>query len=304
MRVVLSQPGSRVSFGDTQRSEQRAEVETTIHWVDGQETTVFETITVLVRENDQWKVDPAATRNAFFESVSGFTTTGASILTDVEALPMGLLFWRSATSFIGGVGIILFVLLVLPEKKGVQSSFYRAEVSDLSKMSFRTRSRHIVRIIAIVYFTLIITETILLKLLGMSFFDAVCHSFSTIATSGNRPSPRMLAFSPFSGLLSTELGVTSAPVPEVVGSAITGTPPPGVGAPEKNVEIGSSVPASAPIALPTSMALPPPTATTRSQSPSLSAARPFSTVCSDGSASTCANSTLLRPASDRPPRRS
>ena len=122
--------------------------------------------------------------NAFFESVSGFTTTGASILTDVEALPQGLLFWRSSTSFIGGVGIILFVLLVLPSKRGVQSSFYRAEVSDLSKMSFRTRSRHIVRIIATVYFTLIITETILLRSLGMSFFDAVCHSFSTVATSG------------------------------------------------------------------------------------------------------------------------
>ena len=122
--------------------------------------------------------------NAFFESVSGFTTTGASILTNVEALPQGLLFWRSSTSFIGGVGIILFVLLVLPSKRGVQSSFYRAEVSDLSKMSFRTRSRHIVRIIATVYFTLIITETILLRSLGMSFFDAVCHSFSTVATSG------------------------------------------------------------------------------------------------------------------------
>ncbi len=122
--------------------------------------------------------------NAFFESVSGFTTTGASILTDVEVLPKGLLFWRSATSFIGGVGIILFVLLVLPEKKGVQSSFYRAEVSDLSKMSFRTRSRHIVRIIATVYFTLIIVETILLKLLGMSLFESICHSFSTVATSG------------------------------------------------------------------------------------------------------------------------
>ncbi len=122
--------------------------------------------------------------NALFESVSGFTTTGASILTDVEVLPKGLLFWRSSTSFIGGVGIILFVLLVLPEKKGVQSSFYRAEVSDLSKMSFRTRSRHIVRIIATVYFTLIIVETILLKILGMSFFDAVCHSFSTVATAG------------------------------------------------------------------------------------------------------------------------
>jgi len=122
--------------------------------------------------------------NALFESVSGFTTTGASILNDVEALPKGLLFWRASTTFIGGVGIILFVLLVLPEKKGVQASFYRSEVSDLSKMSFRTRSRHITRIIAIVYFSLIMAETILLKLLGMSLFDAICHSFSTVATAG------------------------------------------------------------------------------------------------------------------------
>lgn len=122
--------------------------------------------------------------NALFESVSGYTTTGASILNDVEALPKGLLFWRSSTTFIGGVGIILFVLLVLPEKKGVQSSFYRSEVSDLSMMSFRARSRHIIRMIVTVYFTLIIVETILLKLLGMTFFDAICHSFSTVATAG------------------------------------------------------------------------------------------------------------------------
>ncbi len=122
--------------------------------------------------------------NALFESVSGYTTTGASILNDVEALPKGLLFWRISTSFIGGVGIILFVLLVLPEKKGVQASFYRSEVSDLSKMSFRIRSRHIIRIITTVYFSLIILETILLKMLGMSFFDALSHSFSTVATSG------------------------------------------------------------------------------------------------------------------------
>lgn len=131
--------------------------------------------------------------NALFESVSGYTTTGASILNDVEALPKGLLFWRASTTFIGGVGIILFVLLVLPEKKGVQASFYRSEVSDLSKMSFRTRSRHITRIIATVYFSLIIVETILLKLFGMSFFDAVCHSFSTIATSGFSTRNRSIA---------------------------------------------------------------------------------------------------------------
>lgn len=122
--------------------------------------------------------------NAFFESVSGYTTTGASILNDVEALPKGLLFWRSSTSFIGGVGIVLFVLLVLPEKKGAMTSFYRSEVSDLSKMSFLTRSRQIIRIIATVYFSLIIIETALLMLVGVSFFDAICHSFTTVATSG------------------------------------------------------------------------------------------------------------------------
>ncbi|MCE5206494.1 MAG: TrkH family potassium uptake protein [Porphyromonadaceae bacterium] len=121
---------------------------------------------------------------AIFESVSGYTTTGATVLSDVEALPKGLLFWRSSTSFIGGVGIILFVLLVLPEKRGAMSSFYRAEVSDLSKMSFTMRSRHITRIIVTVYFILIVSQIILLKVAGMTFFDAVCHSFTTVATSG------------------------------------------------------------------------------------------------------------------------
>jgi len=122
--------------------------------------------------------------NALFESVSGFTTTGASILTDVEVLPKGLLFWRASTTFIGGVGIILFVLLVLPEKKGPCRVFTDSEVSDLSKMSFFTRSKQIIQIIATVYFSLIIAETSLLTLLGMSFFDAICHSFSTVATAG------------------------------------------------------------------------------------------------------------------------
>lgn len=122
--------------------------------------------------------------DALFESVSGYTTTGASIVNNVEALPRGLLFWRSSTSFIGGVGIILFVLLVLPEKRGAMSSFYRAEVSDLSKMSFAMRSRHITRIVVMVYLSLILILMILLITAGMSFFDAVCHSFTTVATSG------------------------------------------------------------------------------------------------------------------------
>ena len=122
--------------------------------------------------------------NALFESVSGYTTTGASILENVEGLTKGLLFWRSSTSFIGGLGIILFVLLIIPEKKGSKSYIYRAEVSDLSKLSFAERSRHLIRAVSIVYISLIALETILLKFAGMTFFDAICHSFSTVATSG------------------------------------------------------------------------------------------------------------------------
>lgn len=122
--------------------------------------------------------------NALFESVSGYTTTGASILENVEGLTKGLLFWRSSTSFIGGLGIILFVLLIIPEKKGSKSYIYRAEVSDLSKLSFAERSRHLIRAVSIVYISLIALETILLNSVGMTFFDAICHSFSTVATSG------------------------------------------------------------------------------------------------------------------------
>ena len=93
--------------------------------------------------------------NALFESVSGYTTTGASILTDIEVLPKGLLFWRSSTSFIGGLGIILFVLLIIPEKRGNRSYIYRAELSNLSTISFAERSRHLIRAISTVYISLI-----------------------------------------------------------------------------------------------------------------------------------------------------
>lgn len=122
--------------------------------------------------------------NALFESVSGFTTTGSTILQDIEALPKGLLFWRSATHFIGGIGIILFVLLILPDSRGIRTSIYRSEVSGLSLMNFSMRAKQIVRIISIVYVSLTIILIALLWILGMTFFDAVCHSFGTIATGG------------------------------------------------------------------------------------------------------------------------
>jgi trk system potassium uptake protein TrkH len=122
--------------------------------------------------------------NAWFESVSGFTTTGASILTNVEALPKGLLFWRSSTHWIGGVGIIMFVLLILPHSTSSRLTLINAEMSELSKLNFRYKARKIVQVLVVVYVGLTLIQTILLTVAGMSFFDAINHSFATIATGG------------------------------------------------------------------------------------------------------------------------
>jgi trk system potassium uptake protein len=122
--------------------------------------------------------------NSWFESVSGFTTTGSTIINNIEAVPKGLLFWRSSTHWIGGMGIILFVLLILPKSKGTRINIYNAEISSLSKLNFRFSSRKIVQVLAVVYLSLTLLETIILTYFGMSVFDAVNHSFATIATGG------------------------------------------------------------------------------------------------------------------------
>ena len=132
--------------------------------------------------------------NAFFESVSGYTTTGATILNEIETLPKGILFWRASTHWIGGMGVILFVLLILPQARGLRSSLYKTEVSNLSRMNFRTKARQIARIIGIVYISLTLVETLILWQLGMTFFDAVCHSMSTIATGGFSTKNASMAF--------------------------------------------------------------------------------------------------------------
>ena len=132
--------------------------------------------------------------NAFFESVSGYTTTGSTILNEIESLPKGILFWRSSTHWIGGVGVILFVLLILPQARGMRSSLYKTEVSNLSRMNFKTKARQIARIIGIVYISLTLLETIILWVLGMTFFDAICHSMSTIATGGFSTKNTSMAF--------------------------------------------------------------------------------------------------------------
>ena len=122
--------------------------------------------------------------NAWFESVSGFTTTGSTILNDVEALPKGLLFWRASTHWLGGVGVVMFVLLVLPSMGSTKMRLSNVELSSMAKDNFRYQTKKILQILLVVYVGLTAAETLLLKIAGMGWFDAVCNSFSTIATGG------------------------------------------------------------------------------------------------------------------------
>ncbi len=132
--------------------------------------------------------------NAWFESVSGFTTTGASILNDIEALPRGLLFWRMATSWIGGVGVIMFALVILPSIGKSKMMLSNVELSSLAKDNFNYRTQTIVRIILSIYVGLTIISTLGLKASGMCWFDAVCHAMSATATCGFGTKNASIAF--------------------------------------------------------------------------------------------------------------
>lgn len=94
---------------------------------------------------------PFTLANAWFESVSGFTPTGSSILTDIEALPLGLLLWRSTTHWIGGIGIIVFMLAVTPASGQVAMILYKNEISSLAVENFRYRTQKTFQILLIVY---------------------------------------------------------------------------------------------------------------------------------------------------------
>ncbi len=122
--------------------------------------------------------------NAWFESVSGYTTTGSTILTNVEAVPRGLLFWRAATHWIGGSGIIIFVLSVLPSMGRAGMILYRTEMSPVAMDNFKYRTRKALQVLLVVYVGLTALETVSLLICGMNLFDAVTHAFATIATGG------------------------------------------------------------------------------------------------------------------------
>jgi len=120
--------------------------------------------------------------NILFETASGFTTTGASILTDVEILPRSLLFWRSLTHWIGGIGIILLVIIVLPRLRVGGYNLFSLESSIKQKLLPKTKS--IARVTLFIYLGITLSQIALLTLGGMDLFDSVCHSFGTVATGG------------------------------------------------------------------------------------------------------------------------
>ena len=123
--------------------------------------------------------------DAFFETVSGFTTTGASILTEIESLPRGILFWRSFTHFIGGMGFLIFILSLIPSV-GTTNTIHllKAESPGPTPGKIVPKVKETAKILYIIYSVLTIIETILLMISGLSFYDAIIHALGTAGTGG------------------------------------------------------------------------------------------------------------------------
>jgi trk system potassium uptake protein TrkH len=127
--------------------------------------------------------------DAFFEMMSGYTTTGATILTDIESVPHGLLFWRSETHLLGGMGFLTLAIIFMPKGMGGLRIF-RADASPgqaITKEKFKARNKDTILMLWGIYLGLNLVETLLLTLGGMSFFESICHAFGTISTSGYSP---------------------------------------------------------------------------------------------------------------------
>lgn len=122
--------------------------------------------------------------DAFFETMSGFTTTGASILNDIEAMPHGLLYWRSMTQWLGGMGIIVLSLAILPVLKIGNMQLFIAEVPGPTPDKLHPKVKETAKRLWAIYAIFTLAETILLVLGEMNLFDAICHSFTTMATGG------------------------------------------------------------------------------------------------------------------------
>lgn len=136
--------------------------------------------------------------NAFFETISGFTTTGASILTDIEVMPKGLLFWRALTHWIGGMGIIVLSVAILPLLGIGGMQLFVAEMPGITPDKLHPRITQTAKRLWVIYVLLTFAETIILLLGGLDLFDALCHSFATMATGGfSTYNDSIAGFTPF-----------------------------------------------------------------------------------------------------------
>ena len=122
--------------------------------------------------------------NAYFEAVAGFTTTGATVARDIEAMPLGVLFWRHLTQWIGGMGIILFALAVLPFLGSGGLQLFKAEAPEITVDRLRPRIIDTAKVLWYIYASLTAIALVLYLLGGMSFYDALCHALTTLATGG------------------------------------------------------------------------------------------------------------------------
>ena len=122
--------------------------------------------------------------DAFFEASSGFTTTGASILTEIQTLPKGILFWRSFTHWVGGMGFLIFILALMPSFNGSTIHLLKAESPGPTPGKIVPKIRQTAKILYAIYFVLTVIQTILLKFAGMSWYDAIIHALGTAGTGG------------------------------------------------------------------------------------------------------------------------
>jgi trk system potassium uptake protein TrkH len=137
--------------------------------------------------------------NAFFETLSGYSTTGATILTDIESVHKGILFWRSLTQWIGGMGIIVLTVAILPILGIGGMQLFVAEAPGISPDKLQPRIKETAKRLWFIYLGLTVTETILLWIGGMSFYDAINHALTTMATGGFSTKNASIAYyqSPF-----------------------------------------------------------------------------------------------------------
>jgi trk system potassium uptake protein TrkH len=132
--------------------------------------------------------------DALFETMSGYSTTGASIVRDIEALPKGILFWRSATHWIGGMGIIVLTIAILPLLGIGGMQLFMAEAPGFSADKLHPRITETAKRLWFIYFGLTMAEFLLLKLAGMTWFDAINHAMATMSTGGFSTKNASLAY--------------------------------------------------------------------------------------------------------------